>query len=78
MTRRRLILLVIGFVLLVLGASSIVYGSLLPPNIVVQNWALRTYNVNILMLIGVPPVCVGVALLLFLLFTRSKPSSISS
>jgi hypothetical protein len=63
-----------GFVLLVLGASLILYGNSFPPNIVVQNRVLTKYNVNILMLFGGSTLCIGGAVLLFCFFTCSKPS----
>ena len=72
MNRRRLILLVIGVVLLLLGVGLFFYGNSLPPNIVVQNLALTTFEVNIIMLIGVPPICVGTTLLLLWFVTRPK------
>ena len=64
--------LIIGIMLLAIGVGLILYGISSSPSILVQNSALRTYEVNIVMLIGVPPLCIGIAFLLFWLFTRSK------
>jgi hypothetical protein len=75
MHTRHPFLLLIGIILLVIGVGLILYGVYSPPNIVVQNSALRTYKLNAALLIGVPPVCIGVALLLFWHFSNSKPKS---
>jgi hypothetical protein len=77
MSRRRLTLLVVGGVLIALGVGLILYGNTLPPDFVVHgiwNYSIQD-KANSLMLIGVFPACIGISLLIFWFFTRSKPAS---
>jgi len=78
--RRRLIPLVIGVVLLTIGVGLILYGSTLPADFVaISRWNYSNHGeVSVLMLIGIIPVSLGIAFLLFWFLTRSKPASPSS
>ena len=77
MNWKRLIPLALAVALCALGASLIFYGSTLPPDFVVHGiWHYsKQSEVNVLMLIGIFPICAGVALLLLCVFTRSKPTT---
>jgi hypothetical protein len=69
-------LLAAALALFTLGASLIVYGSTLPEDFVVHGiWDYSNQDeTNILMFMGVFPICIGAAVLLFWFFTRSKPA----
>ena len=77
---RRLIPLVLGVGLCSLGVSLIVYGSTLPEDFVVHGiWRYSSQDeVNVLMLIGLFPVCFGISFLLFWFLKRSKSASVAS
>ena len=74
MTRKHLIPLIIGVILLGLGAGLILYGIWLPPDFIVGSSILPLLQteINILVLFGIPLVSIGIAFLLFWFFKRSK------
>lgn len=73
MNRRRLIPLVIGVVLLTIGAGLILYGSTLPADFVaISPYDYHQSEVNFLIIVGIFPACIGIFFLLLGFFTRSK------